>query len=166
MFDASKASTGPRLRISATNGARPSPGRKPVVTGTPATMYGGPETRGLHDWDEPAEKVKTPREPRIPVAHVLHRLRRPDGTCLTTEVKTVVVGREVIADVPIDAEMTKQRWNTIHAKVIKHYGTKTVIVDDNPWIRERKRKLSPRGTVISMERVHKLVALAKSQGLV
>lgn len=88
MFDSTRGYLGPKLKLDAHNGPRPSPGRKPVITGPVNTMYGGPETRGLADWDEPADRErKRPEYKAKPKGKLLARLVNKSGA--TTELRMV-----------------------------------------------------------------------------
>lgn len=157
MFDSARSSTGPRLRISPTNGSRPSAGRKPVVTGSPRTLFGGPETNGLADWDD--HKPHSKSEPKIRQivkdANVLHRLRRPDGTAIETRLILKAVHTKLVDE-----------WNNPTGESVTSYTTKIKRTDSNPWVKERKRKISPRGTIITMDRVNELIKLGQQQGIV
>lgn len=157
MFDSARSSTGPRLRISPTNGSRPSAGRKPVVTGAPRTLFGGPETNGLADWDD--HKPKGKHDPKIRQivkdANVLHRLRRPDGTTIETRLILKAVHTKLV-----------DQWNNPTGESVTSYTTKIKRTDSNPWVKERKRKISPRGTIITMDRVNELIKLGQQQGIV
>ena len=158
MFDSARSSTGPRLRISPTNGSRPSAGRKPVITGAPRTLFGGPETNGLADWDD-HRTSKVASEPTVRQivkdANVLHRLRRPDGTAIETRLILKAIHTKVMDE-----------WNNPTGESVTSYTTKIKRTDSNPWVKERKRKISPRGTIITMDRVNELIKLGQQQGIV
>lgn len=158
MFDSARSSTGPRLRISPTNGSRPSPGRKPVVTGAPRTLFGGQETNGLADWDD-HRTSKVASEPVIRQivkdANVLHRLRRPDGTTIETRLILKAVHTKLVDE-----------WNNPTGESVTSFKVATKRIDSNPWVKERKRKISPRGTIITMDRVNELIKLGQQQGIV
>lgn len=158
MFDSARSSTGPRLRLSPTNGSRPSAGRKPVITGAPRTLFGGPETNGLSDWDD-HHKPSVKREPTVRQivkdANVLHRLRRPDGTAIETRLVLKAVHTKLVDE-----------WNNPTGESVTSYKVATKRIDSNPWVREPRAKRSNRGTIITMDRVNELIKLGQQQGIV
>lgn len=109
-YDGAPFGNAPKHRIQHKNGKNPKePG---AAVGCDATgkgaRFGGPETNGLADWDEPEDRKRDDR-PRIirprQTGKLVHRLRRPDGSAVDTRLVAKRVERIVITDRHPDADL-------------------------------------------------------------
>ena len=128
-YDGAPFGNAPKIRIQSRNGKNPKEPGAYVgcdITGE-GPRFGGPETNGLDDWDDPEDrkakreaegvlhtdkfgtgwilppgsKILKPRQP----GKLVHRLRRPDGSSVDTRLVAKVAERVVITDRHPDADL-------------------------------------------------------------